>query len=339
MKISNKEILQSYILTTAKYSFSVYEKRILYRLVELNQNLIEGIQLNEKIRLDNNNFGDISYTLPISLFLKDEDQNNHKEVKKALESLKRKELTYQDDDIWASLTIIANPKISRYKETVTFTVDKMINDAFLDFSKGFKKYELKVAMEFESTYSMRFYELLSNQKTPINYSIEYLKEMFQISNKYKLTADFLRYVIEPAKKELDRCSPYSFRYETIKTGRKITGIRFIPIHQPQFEDENLKKQKLLKQISNRWFIPKNIEDYLKYNYEFTDKELNNNLSLFENLYNYTSEEELLDFLVELKAQSVLYEIKNLKAYLIGSLKNKFEQLFEQKHLKKGNAKT
>ena len=334
MKINNKEILQSYILTTAKYDFSVYEKRILYRLVELNQHLIEGQKLNDKIVLDNNQAGDISYTLPISLFLKDDDKNNHKEVKKALESLKRKELTYQDDDTWASLTIIANPKISRYKETVTFTVDKMINDAFLDFSKGFKKYELKTAMEFESVYSMRFYELLSNQKTPINYSVEYLKEMFSLSDKYKLTADFIRYVIEPAKKELDKCSPYTFHYEKIKTGRKITGIRFIPIHQAQFEDESLKKQKAMKQMSNRWFIPKNIEDYLKYNYEFTDKELNNNLSLFESLYNHLSEEELLDFLVELKAQSVIYEIKNLKAYLIGSLKNKSEQIFEEKYLKK-----
>jgi plasmid replication initiation protein len=332
MKITNKEILQSYILTTAKYDFSVYEKRILYRLVELNQHLLEGVKLNEKIRLDHNQVGDISYTLPISLFLKDEDKNNHKEVKKALESLKRKELTYQDDDIWASLTIIANPKISRYKETVTFTVDKMINDAFLDFSKGFKKYELKTAMEFESTYSMRFYELLSNQKTPINYSIDYLKEMFQLTDKYKLTADFLRYVIEPAKKELDKCSPYSFHYDKIKTGRKITGIRFIPIHQPQFEDDSLKKQKVLKQMSNRWFIPKNIEDYLKYNYEFTDKEMSNNLSLFENLYNNLSEEELLDFLVELKPLTTW--VDNPKGYLIGALKKKAEQIFEDKHLKK-----
>uniref|UniRef100_UPI0024A6128F hypothetical protein n=1 Tax=Empedobacter sedimenti TaxID=3042610 RepID=UPI0024A6128F len=63
-------------------------------------------------------------------------------------------------------------------------------------------------------------------------------------------------------------------------------------------------------------------------------ELNNNLSLFESLYNHLSEEELLDFLVELKAQSVLYEIKNIKAYLIGSLKKKAEQLFESKYITK-----
>ncbi|MGV1021396.1 replication initiation protein [Empedobacter falsenii] len=331
-KIENKEIIQSYILTTAKYDFSVYEKRILYRIIELNQYLIEGKKLNEKYVLDSNSQGDITYTLPINLFLKENDSTNHKEVKKALENLKRKELTYEDDNLWASLSIIANPKIHKYSEKVTFTIDKMINDALIDFSKGFKKYELKVAMEFESTYSMRFYEILSNQKKPINYTIETLKDMFQISNKYKLTADFIKRIIEPAKKELDEKSPYTFHYNTIKTGKKITGIRFIPIHQPQFEDPELKKKRLNKQMSNRWYISKNIEDYLIYNFDFTKKELNNNLNLFEGLYNKLSEEEIIDFLVELREPSSYAD--NQKAFIIGALKKKNEQLFEKIFLRK-----
>ena len=58
-KVENKEIIQSYILTTAKYDFSVYEKRILYRIIELNQYLIEGKKLNEKYILDSNSQGDM----------------------------------------------------------------------------------------------------------------------------------------------------------------------------------------------------------------------------------------------------------------------------------------
>ena len=337
MKINNKELIQSYILTTAKYDYSVYEKRILYRIVEQLQLLIEGKTLNKNYSMQEIPHEDIKlfkFTFPFSAFKKNEEDKNHAQIKRALLSLEKKGFEYEDSEVWETINILYLPKVFKNKEYIGFTLREEIIQAFLDFSKGFKKYELKTAMEFESVYSMRFYELLSNQKTPINYSIDTLKEMFQIENKYKLTADFLRYVIEPAKKELDKCSPYTFHYETIKTGRKITGIRFIPIHQPQFEDESLKKQKALKQMSNRWYIPKNIEDYLKYNYEFTNKELNNNLSLFESLHNHLSEEELLDFLVELKAQSVLYEIKNLKAYLIGSLKNKSEQIFEEKYLKK-----
>lgn len=334
MKINNKEVLQSYILTTAKYDYSVYEKRILYRLIEVFQQYTVGSKLNYKVEIQKDLFDVNIVTLPMSMFLVNEIDKNHNRIKEALIRLENKIFEYEDDDSWQLIRLISEPKIEKYEQTVTFRINPKIVDVFLDFSKGFKKYELKVAMEFESVYSMRFYELFSNQKTPINYSIDSLKNMFQINDKYSRINDFFRYVIEPAKKELDKCSPYTFLYDPIKTGRKITGIRFIPIHQPQFEDESLKKQKAMKQMSNRWYIPKNIEDYLKYNYEFSDKELNNNLSLFESLYNHLSEEELLDFLVELKEQSVLYEIKNLKAYLIGSLKKKFEQIFEQKHLKK-----
>ena len=335
MKINNKEILQSYILTTAKYDYSVYEKRILYKIVEQLQYLIEGKMLDKRYSIQQGIFENSKkFTFPFSSFKKNDEDKNHYQIKKALLSLENKLFEYEDDEVWKTIRIIYKPEVFKQKEYISFVLSGEIIECFLDFSKGFKKYELKTAMEFESIYSMRFYELLSNQKKPINYTIESLKEIFCIVDKYKETKDFFKRVVEPAKKELDKCSPYTFHYEKIKTGRKITGIRFIPIHQPQFEDESLKKQKALKQMSNRWYIPKNIEDYLKYNYEFTDKELNNNLSLFESLYNHLSEEELLDFLVELKAQSVVYEIKNLKAYLIGSLKNKSEQIFEEKHLNK-----
>ena len=50
--IKNKEILQSYILTTAKYDYSVYEKRILYRIIEVLQELIVDKTLNQKYTLN-----------------------------------------------------------------------------------------------------------------------------------------------------------------------------------------------------------------------------------------------------------------------------------------------
>ena len=333
--IINKEILQSYILTTAKYDFSVYEKRILYRIIELNQNLIEGQILDNRYSLKKGQLESLIYTMPISAFLNNDEDKNHKRIKIAFESLQKKIISYDDKEnkIWHSAGIIFNVKMDYERtEKITFQVADFIYQALMDFSKGFKKYELKTAMQFESIYSMRFYELLSNQKTPINYSIDKLKQIFDLEGKYNRSTNFIQKVIEPAKKELDKCSPYTFHYETIKTGRKITGIRFIPIHQPQFDDENIKKLKVMKQISNRWFIPKNIEDYLKYNYEFTEKELSNNLSLFESLYKSLSEEELLDFLVELKPLTTW--VDNPKGYLIGALKKKSEQLFEEKYFKK-----
>lgn len=244
MKINNKEVLQSYILTTAKYDYSVYEKRILYRLIEVFQQYTTGNKLNDKVKIQKDLFDVNIVTLPVSMFLVNEIDKNHHRIKEALIRLENKIFEYEDDSTWQLIRLISEPKIEKYEQTATFRINPKIVEAFLDFSKGFKKYELKIAMEFESVYSMRFYELLSNQKTPINYSVDTLKDLFKVSEKYKRINDFFRYVIEPAKKELDKCSPYTFHYEPIKTGRKITGIRFIPIHQPQFEDESLKKQKV-----------------------------------------------------------------------------------------------
>jgi len=77
-KTSNKDVIQSYILTTAKYDFSVYEKRILYRLIELNQELLAGQKLEGKCRIDSNLYGDKTYTIPVKYFLKDENDDNYK---------------------------------------------------------------------------------------------------------------------------------------------------------------------------------------------------------------------------------------------------------------------
>ena len=43
--------------------------------------------------------------------------------------------------------------------------------------------------------------------------------MFSIENKYQDTNNFIKRVVDSAKKELDEKSPYTFHYEKIKTGK------------------------------------------------------------------------------------------------------------------------
>ena len=46
--VVNKDQIQSYIMTTAKYDFSVYEKRILYRIVEMAQGELQGLHPSDQ---------------------------------------------------------------------------------------------------------------------------------------------------------------------------------------------------------------------------------------------------------------------------------------------------
>ncbi|MCS2911952.1 hypothetical protein NXX21_25100 [Bacteroides thetaiotaomicron] len=47
--VVNKDQIQSYIMTTAKYDFSVYEKRILYRIVEMAQGELQGVKVYNRL--------------------------------------------------------------------------------------------------------------------------------------------------------------------------------------------------------------------------------------------------------------------------------------------------
>ena len=130
MKINNKEILQSYILTTAKYNYSVYEKRILYRLIEVFQQFTNGEKLRDKIKIQKDLFNVNVVTMPISMFLVNEVDKNHHRIKEALIRLENKIFEYEDDASWQLIRIISEPKIEKYEQTATFRINPKIVDVF-----------------------------------------------------------------------------------------------------------------------------------------------------------------------------------------------------------------
>lgn len=319
-KVNNKDVLQSYIMTTAKYDFSVYEKRILYRIIETLQGNIDGLKLNAKHSVRIDLFGDAVLVMPISSFLKDEEDKNYTQVKKAFTDLENKKITYEDEKTWQIMRIVQAPKLDKYNSFIEFRLDKKIYEAFLNFSKGYRKYELTTAMQFESVYAMRFYELLSGQKKPLTYSIDTLKEIFGITEKYERISQFKAKVLDVAKKELDKCSPYTFDYEMNKTGRAFTSVTFYPIYQPQFRDSDLEKRELQKQLSPSWELPKNVLNYLKSNFDFDTKEIKQNIDLFA-LAN--SKIDFIQFMSKVKPRANRAE--NPKGYLINALKKEINR--------------
>lgn len=315
MKITNIEVIQSYLLTSARYDFDVYEKRILYRLVELCQPQLQGQKLNDKFTINQDLWGNRDIRMPISYLLKNEEDKNHTRVKASLEKLNEKRMEYEDEKKWKIIRLIELPEIYKYGEYVQFKIHAEVYQAILDFSKGFRKYELITAMNFESTYAMRFYELFSEKKEPITYSIEKLKIMFKIEDKYGRVNDFFRKVIDAAKKELDEHSPYSFEYVPIKEGRKMTHVRFTPVYIQKNRDPETEHKRLQKQVSPAWELDRMTLQYLKQNYYFDTKEITANLDLFK------AAEQKLDLMLFLSNMRRKCDSKaNPKGYLINALK-------------------
>lgn len=285
----NKDVLQSYIFTVAKYEFSVYEKRIIYRLVERAQDELDGIMIRDNMRKIEPHFFGRTITMPVRDILANEADKNYLIAKKSFKSLALKGIDYEDGGIWQFTQLIGNPKIDKTGGIATFEVFNEVWQCFLDFSKGFRKYELLTAMRFKSIYSMRFYELMSGQKNPLRYTLEHLKQMFKLENKYKRPDYFEKNVIQVAQKELDECSPYSFTYapDTVPSrGRnkcKVIGYTFFPKYNPNNRDPQLEDKSLQAQVSlsGRFgMLPDEASDYLLHVIGFTKDGLNANKDLF-----------------------------------------------------------
>lgn len=186
--LPNKAVFQSYIWTCAKYDFSPYEKRIIYRLIEFAQRWLEGIKIKDHMhKIEPSDCG-VNITMPVASILRDEDDHNYAKAKAAFTSLSKKGAEYEDDKIWFYTAIIEHPKIEKGTGIATFHVYDPIWRAALDFTKGFKKYELITAMKFKSVYAMRFYELMSGQTQPLFVSLEGsdgLRERFCLTRKYE----------------------------------------------------------------------------------------------------------------------------------------------------------
>ena len=139
IRITNKDVIQSYLMTVSKYDFSVYEKRILYRLVEAMQCEIEGEKLYPGLRIEKNLYDDRVVLMPISAFLANDDDENYTRVKKALLALRNKSFEFDDGQVWKVIGIIEKPQFDYKRGWVRFEIQPEVYNAVLNFSKGLQK--------------------------------------------------------------------------------------------------------------------------------------------------------------------------------------------------------
>lgn len=97
----------------------------------------------------------------------------------------------------------------------------------------FTRYSLDSITGMSSTYGMRFYELMKKWLTETGkknnikeISIDELKTILDLTGKYKAIKDFKIKVIEPAIKDINKCSDLVASYTHKKTGRRITHLVF-----------------------------------------------------------------------------------------------------------------
>jgi plasmid replication initiation protein len=118
-------------------------------------------------------------------------------------------ISKSDDNIVARIVFHENmmPYISQLKEQFT-------------------KLKLKDVFGFSSFYSFRFYLMMMQFKETgfCKISIDELRNALDLNEKYPLSADLKRWVIDVACNEINEKSPYAVKYELIKKGNKFHSL-------------------------------------------------------------------------------------------------------------------
>jgi plasmid replication initiation protein len=112
--------------------------------------------------------------------------------------------------------------------TIELVFDPKLIKYFTGLTERYTYLEIQTLLTFSSIYSIRIFNLLKQYKLKKKtYSVEKLKEMLLITDKYKNFSDFKRYVIEPAIKDINVHSTMKVSYETNgMKGKKVTEITF-----------------------------------------------------------------------------------------------------------------
>lgn len=265
------ELTQSFLLSVTRVRLSLYEQRILTKIVEHGQSVLKGLSTLQ-YKFVTNPFDNETIEVPIRYILTD-GSKDYKKVIDACKALMSRKFEFYDPNIktYYADTCIHNVKHVTGSGKVSFMVSRVLFDVMFDFALGYKKYDLEKALSLPTPYAVRMYVLLNGQTTPLTWEIAKLKEMFGVADKYKQTRDFIKKVIEPARVALVNNSCNGFTYSRVIEGRKVTHLRLFPVKIKEAEQvtySDLSKEGLVNY--------KAVQMILRDECGFTFKEMNAN---------------------------------------------------------------
>ena len=173
-------------------------------LIDTNAGILEFHWLSEVLRFDKNADARLRLKYP-----NPEDYKNYINGLRKYNLLESLPIGRHSDDIVARVVFDSRilPLLSELKDNFTqFVIDDVAG--------------------FGSIYSFRFYQMMMQFKSTgyCKISLDDLRYVLALFEKYEATKDLRKWVIDTAVKEINEKTPYKVSYELIKSGRKFTHL-------------------------------------------------------------------------------------------------------------------
>lgn len=220
-------VVKSNRLIEASYRLTLNEQRIILYAIARSREEQKGLFPHEPVVITADAFA--------KQFPSIDKGHVYHQLKDAMDALYERSVTLHETDEGTGLPQVSKTRwISKASYIdgagqikIVFTPDVIKYITRLE--KEFTSYQLEKVGNMTSFYAVRIYELLAQNRTIGSrmLNLKDLRETLQIApDEYKLTADFIRKVIEVAVVQINKHSDLTVKYESKKTGRSITDFAF-----------------------------------------------------------------------------------------------------------------
>lgn len=326
-------VIESIIFTRGQSYRDVYRFRFMVQLVKVAQEFIHQ-NFTHLVNGEEVAGGDFRYAelvFPLKSVLFSDKDTNYEQAKRSLLRFSDWVLVEDSKQSFSVTPVLSFAQMNRHDATLRVEVRSNVWKSLLDFSKGYSEYNPEVILKISSPLGRQMYKGLKNQKGIVSYSIENFKKVFGYEGKFVgRDTDFIKRVVEKAKKELDEKADYSFSYELVfgppsgtSAGRpKLTGIEIVSRRCVGNESDDAVR----KMVHPAQLVGSQAYRYLTEKLYFTFDEVKANVKLFEDASKCLGEGAFLDWLRNVTPKAVRANA-SVQGYVVASLKkymlNKF----------------
>lgn len=225
--LDGNSVTKSNSLARAYYRFNLVEKRVMESLISQLNPEVKSISQLDKLELK---AVDYARTFKVS------EKNAYEQLERAVTGLMHKVFSVPNRKGREEFTLMSNAQYINGEGRITCSFNHYIVPHLIGFHRKFTKYPLAKTVNFKSSYTWRMYEVLvSWAKDPkytdgilvgwLTMDIEEFRQTIGVPISYKFN-DIKRRILDLAKIELKQKARIELEIELIKTGRKVSNIKF-----------------------------------------------------------------------------------------------------------------
>lgn len=162
-------------------------------------------------------------------------RGHYNDLKEHIKELYYTSLKFVDEKKETNIHLIRKFEWYKDSELITIKFENELMPYLIDLNERFLQYDVYNIKGFKSKYGLIMYEyLLSRERQERNKDHEYfislndLKRLTGTMDKYKDNRNFFQFIVKASEKDINNARvEFLMRYEKIRTGRQVVGVKFI----------------------------------------------------------------------------------------------------------------